>query len=191
MKTDYYQILELDKNCSLTDIKNSYRRLALKYHPDRHPNHKKEYENKFKEINEAYQILSNTRKRQEYDNNYHNSNFNDMLNPFDIFNQFFNHQSIFNMDSRINEPFFNLYNDYLETDFIHNNNDNVNNYYQKSQTTKYINGKMTKETKIRNNNIESIIYEINGKKTKEIKTNLNTGETQTFIYDTNGKLIRN
>ncbi len=61
---DYYEILGLSKSASTDEIKKAYRRLALKYHPDRGG---KEAEEKFKEVNEAYQILSNPEKRRQYD----------------------------------------------------------------------------------------------------------------------------
>jgi len=64
-KRDYYEILGLDKSASEADIKSAYRKAALKYHPDR--NKAADAEEKFKEINEAYQVLSDKQKRQTYD----------------------------------------------------------------------------------------------------------------------------
>ena len=63
---DYYDILGVSKNASDDDIKKAYRKLAMKYHPDRNPN-KKEAEERFKEINEAYAVLSDKEKRKQYD----------------------------------------------------------------------------------------------------------------------------
>ncbi len=63
---DYYKILGVDRKASSEDIKRAYRKLALKYHPDRNPDDQ-EAEEKFKEINEAYQVLSDTDKRNRYD----------------------------------------------------------------------------------------------------------------------------
>ncbi len=63
---DYYQTLEIDKNATDADIKKAYRRLALKYHPDRNPGDRTS-EEKFKEINEAYACLSDAQKRSNYD----------------------------------------------------------------------------------------------------------------------------
>lgn len=62
---DYYQILGLQKSASATDIKKAYRKLALEYHPDR--NKSKEAHEKFKEINKAYEVLSDPQKKQTYD----------------------------------------------------------------------------------------------------------------------------
>jgi curved DNA-binding protein len=63
---DYYKILELSKTASEADIKSAYRKLARKYHPDVNPNNK-EAEKKFKEINEANEVLSDPEKRKKYD----------------------------------------------------------------------------------------------------------------------------
>lgn len=66
-KRDYYEILGVTKSASESEIKSAYRKMALKWHPDKNPNNKAEAETKFKEINEAYQILSDKQKRQSYD----------------------------------------------------------------------------------------------------------------------------
>jgi curved DNA-binding protein len=63
---DYYNILGMNKNSSDGEIKRAYRKLAMKYHPDRNPN-RKEGEERFKEINEAYAVLSDKEKRKQYD----------------------------------------------------------------------------------------------------------------------------
>ena len=66
VKYDYYHILGVRSNASEDEIKRAYRKLALQYHPDRNPG-SKEAEDKFKEINEAYEVLSDSRKRADYD----------------------------------------------------------------------------------------------------------------------------
>lgn len=63
---DYYKILGVDRKASEDEIKRSYRKLALKYHPDRNQGNQ-QAEEKFKEINEAYQVLSDAEKRSRYD----------------------------------------------------------------------------------------------------------------------------
>ena len=65
-KRDYYEVLGVSKNASDDEIKKAYRKLAVKYHPDRNPGDK-EAEAKFKEINEAHEVLSDKQKRARYD----------------------------------------------------------------------------------------------------------------------------
>jgi len=65
-KRDYYEVLGVGKSASADDIKRTYRRMAMKYHPDKNPGDK-EAEDKFKECAEAYEVLSDTQKRQRYD----------------------------------------------------------------------------------------------------------------------------
>ena len=65
-KRDYYEVLGIDKNASEDEIKKAYRKIAIKYHPDRNPDNK-EAEEKFKEAAEAYDVLHDPQKRQQYD----------------------------------------------------------------------------------------------------------------------------
>jgi molecular chaperone DnaJ len=69
-KRDFYEILGVAKTASEEDIKKSYRKLAMKYHPDRNPDNK-ESEEKFKEVKEAYEMLTNPEKREAYDRHGH------------------------------------------------------------------------------------------------------------------------
>jgi curved DNA-binding protein len=66
MNNDYYAILEVEKGATAAEIKKSYKKLARKYHPDLNQNNT-EAENKFKELNEAYEVLGNSQKKQQYD----------------------------------------------------------------------------------------------------------------------------
>ncbi|XP_064185511.1 dnaJ homolog subfamily B member 6-like isoform X3 [Anguilla rostrata] len=64
---DYYHVLGVPRNASSEDIKKAYRKLALQYHPDKNPDSKEEAERKFKEIAEAYEVLSDSSRRDAYD----------------------------------------------------------------------------------------------------------------------------
>ena len=64
---DYYQTLGISIDASSEDIKKAFRQLAMRYHPDRNPANPKETEDKFKEINEAYEVLGDEQKRWQYD----------------------------------------------------------------------------------------------------------------------------
>jgi len=92
MGNNYYEILGVDKNASQEDIKKSYRKLSMKYHPDKTQGDKN-LEDKFKEVNEAYSVLSNLEKRREYDNpvrfsGLNNHNGFDHTNIREVFNRF-------------------------------------------------------------------------------------------------------
>ncbi len=101
-KQDYYEVLGVPRNADESAIKKAYRKLALKYHPDRNP-HNREAEEKFKEASEAYEILSNPEKRTLYDRYGHEGvkatfarsgftwqDFSHFSDIEDIFGSFFN-----------------------------------------------------------------------------------------------------
>ncbi len=99
-KRDYYEVLGVAKNGTQADIKAAYRKLAMKYHPDKNPNNK-EAEEKFKEAAQAYEILSDEQKRKQYDQfghaavegqgfDTHGMNMDDIFSNFgDIFESMF------------------------------------------------------------------------------------------------------
>lgn len=113
---NYYEVLELNKDCSIEDIKKKFRRLSLKYHPDKNPGK----EDLFKKIRDAYEILSDPEKKLKYDNEnkfYENKmKSNDQSedkkeNINDIMKMFFNHYNsqngispFQNNSSEINKP---------------------------------------------------------------------------------------
>ena len=101
MNKDYYDLLGVSKNASEAEIKKEYRKLALKYHPDKAPeDKKKEYEEKFKEISRAYGVLSDKEKRAQYDqygDNFEQNNPNQGFsqNDFNSFHEAFGGEDIF------------------------------------------------------------------------------------------------
>ncbi len=83
---EYYEILGLSKGASAQEVKKSYRKLALKYHPDKNPDDKAA-EEKFKEISEAYAVLSDPEKKKQYDT-YGSADFHQRYSQEDIFKNF-------------------------------------------------------------------------------------------------------
>ncbi|ETO11027.1 hypothetical protein RFI_26350 [Reticulomyxa filosa] len=107
-ENNYYEILGIDRKADEQAIKKAYRKLALQYHPDRNPNNAEEATEKFKEISEAYEILSDPQKREIYDQGGHdalNKTFESSefphIDPFELFNYFFNEFS--------GDPFFGIF----------------------------------------------------------------------------------
>jgi curved DNA-binding protein len=87
MAEDYYQVLGVDKKASADEIKKAYRKLALKWHPDKNPNNKSA-EEKFKKISEAYAVLSDEKKRGEYDQFGSADQYRQQYSQEDIFRNF-------------------------------------------------------------------------------------------------------
>lgn len=99
---DYYQILNVSQDASAQDIKKAFRRLALQYHPDRNPENVREAGEKFKEINEAYEVLSDEQKRWQYDRLTSLSSYHRRTMPVeDIFNKEMGAESILEMLRRV------------------------------------------------------------------------------------------
>ncbi len=94
MAHDYYELLGVDRTVNAEELKKAYRKLAVKYHPDKNPNDK-DAEERFKEVSAAYEVLSNTTKRRQYDQLGHEAYVNrgrgggGNVDPFDIFSQVF------------------------------------------------------------------------------------------------------
>lgn len=99
---DYYQILGVNRNASTEEIKKAYRKLALKYHPDKVKVDKKQAEEKFKQISEAYAVLSNPEKRKAYDD-FGSQAFRAKFSQEDIFRGF-DFSDLF--EAGISESFF-------------------------------------------------------------------------------------
>ena len=91
-KKDYYEILEISRDASDGEIKSSFRKLAMKYHPDRNPGDK-QAEERFKELAEAYEVLSDSNKKQRYDQFGHAGVDSTGFHGFDNINDIFSHFS--------------------------------------------------------------------------------------------------
>ncbi|ELK19049.1 DnaJ like protein subfamily B member 6 [Pteropus alecto] len=111
---DYYEVLGVQRHASAEDIKKAYRKLALKWHPDKNPENKEEAERKFKQVAEAYEVLSDAKKRDIYDK-YGKEGLNGgggggshfdgpfefgftFRNPDDVFRDFFGGRDPFSFD---------------------------------------------------------------------------------------------
>ncbi|XP_068940625.1 dnaJ homolog subfamily B member 8 [Petaurus breviceps papuanus] len=113
---NYYEVLGVQSSASQEDIKKAYRKLALRWHPDKNPDNKEEAEKKFKQVSEAYEVLSDSKKRSVYDRSgsdgwragggggagaTYNSPFSSgytFRNPEDIFKEFFGGMDPFSFD---------------------------------------------------------------------------------------------
>lgn len=109
-RRDYYEVLGVTKNSTLDDIKKAYKKLAMKWHPDKNPNDMEMAKEKFREVSEAYQVLSDPEKRKNYDAygfdgpkvGGFSSNF-DFSDADSIFKQFFRNSGF---DNEEDEMFF-------------------------------------------------------------------------------------
>ena len=92
-KKDYYEVLGVSKEASEEEIRKAYKKLAIKWHPDKNPDNKEEAEERFKEISEAYSVLSDPEKKREYDTQGMSFTGFDFegFDPFAMFENFFGH----------------------------------------------------------------------------------------------------
>lgn len=173
--SDYYNVLNLEKNCSTEDIKKSYRKLAIKWHPDKNPTNKEIATKKFQKISEAYAVLSNPIKRREYDLTG-KCNQNSNINAFDIFNEFC--ENIFNnnffkkngkLDNIVDSPEFEFFVYTFSNNKMVNNISSAGIFNKLAQNCKFINPTMSERLEEINQKIITKTNEINDKKNTKKK----------------------
>ena len=193
-KKDYYKILKVNSNATNDDIKKAYKKLAMKYHPDKNLiEDKKMCEERFKEVSEAYQILSDKDSKKTYD--YQRkfgtidsfSGFNtDIRDPFEMFSKHFDNE-IFNTHSTAfgSDIFKKMNNDMNQMRNMTSMSNSTGSFSQSrssqsvSTSTSCINGIVTKKT--------TKIATVNGKTTKEITEEKN-GVVTTTIFHPDGTI---
>ena len=157
---DYYECLNVKPEASQDEIRKSYKKLAIKWHPDKNPGNEKEAEEKFKQISQAYAVLGDKSKRKEYDA-YRNGTIFDFnfdfekdFNPFSMFEQFCKDNDFVHPFNNIfeNSPFSkfeeksnhknNIFNNFGgEDDFTNFNNHLFNTFFQNSSNFGNFGGK--------------------------------------------------
>ena len=145
---NYYEILEVSQNASSEVIEKAYKALAKKYHPDANLNNTKEAEEKFKEISEAYEILSNANKKAEYDydlQSYMDSLYNsNKYNNNDYENLILHTQELENeleslkRNNNTNNSYNNSVNQQIIDDLTSSLHDTINEAYSKAYHDAYI-----------------------------------------------------
>ena len=184
-ENDYYKILGVKKEATDAEIKKAYRKLALKWHPDKNPNNREEAEEKFKKINEAYSVLSDKDKRRQYDRGGDFSFDFGSFNADDIFKDFFGgkdpFEEFFGNDGFGFESSFGDFGDFGGGSFSFSSFSSSSSG-SKRTITKTVNGKTihrTEETTIKD-----------GKKQVIVTEKDHTGKVKKFIQDEQGNILK-
>ena len=189
-KKDYYEVLGVAKDATEEQIRKAYKKLALRWHPDKNPDNKKEAEEKFKEINEAYSVLSDPKKRNEYDNggfSFGDFGFGEDFDPMEIFKSFFKKHGKGGKD----EFGFGFDDDFFGDDFGMGgfgnfekmNFDNFGGFGQGTSvktTTQIINGKKVTKT-------ETTTIDSQGNKKTVVREENSDGQVKEYLLGENGK----
>ena len=185
---DYYEILGIKKDATEDEIKKAYRKLALKWHPDKNPNNREEAEEHFKKINEAYSVLSDKNKRNQYDHGGIHFDFRG-FNANDIFKDFLKENHFKDFFKSDDDGFFGGGSFKFKTDI----RGDVGGSYifssfsssssgSKRSFTKTVNGKTIHRTE------ETIIKD--GKKQITVTEKDHTGKVKKYIQDENGNILK-
>ena len=174
-KVNYYEVLGVKENATNDEIRKAYKKLAIKWHPDKNPDNKEFAEEKFKSISEAYNVLSDPKKREEWEN-YRNGGFNgdfnmndfEMNDPFEMFNSFFGKNPF--------DDFFNNNNDFNFGFGEFNNGDGISKSVKKTTVIK--DGKTVTRT-------ETTTIDKNGNKKVEVSENIGNEPNNNFIGNGN------
>ena len=175
-KVNYYEVLGVKEDATNEEIRKAYKKLAIKWHPDKNPDNKEFAEEKFKSISEAYNVLSDPKKREEWEN-YRNGGFNgdfnmndfEMNDPFEMFNSFFGKNPF--------DDFFNNNNNDFNFGFGEfNNGDGISKSVKKTTVIK--DGKTVTRT-------ETTTIDKNGNKKVEVSENIGNEPNNNFIGNGN------
>ena len=189
---DFYELLGVKKDATEAEIKRAYRKLALKWHPDKNPNNREEAEEKFKKINEAYSVLSDKNKRYQYDHGGVNFDFGG-FNADDIFKDFFGGKDPFSEFFKFDDDddfgggfkFGANFGGDFGGDFggsFSFSSFSSSSSGSKRSFTKTVNGKTIHRTE------ETVIKD--GKKQVTVTEKDHTGKVKKYIQDENGNILK-
>ena len=187
-KDDYYAILGIKKDATDAEVKKAYRKLALKWHPDKNPNNREEAEEKFKKINEAYSVLSDKDKRRQYDNGGIHFDFGG-FNADDIFKDFFGGKDPFSEFFKFDDDDGFMGGFKMGGDFgdgfgasFSFSSSSFSSSGSKRSFTKTVNGKTIHRTE------ETVIKD--GKKQVTVTERDHTGKVKKYIQDEKGNILK-
>ena len=184
---DYYEILGIKKDATEAEIKKAYRKLALKWHPDKNPDNREEAEEHFKKINEAYSVLSDKNKRNQYDQGGIHFDFGG-FNADDIFKDFFGGKDPFSDFFKFDDDDFGggfKFGGDFGGDFggsFSFSSFSSSSSGSKRSFTKTVNGKTIHRTE------ETIIKD--GKKQVTVTEKDHTGKVKKYIQDEAGNILK-